>query len=99
MLEATNNKDRRKFVCEQPVAEYDGQVTPSESDFFVALFQNISQSGACFLSPHKPRTEKLMMFLGAERKLLVAKVVRIANKAGHPGYLYEVGCKFEKTLS
>jgi len=99
MQGATNNKDRSKFICKQPVAEYDGQVMPSEKDFFLALFQNISQSGACFLSPHKPRKQKVMMFLGAERKLLIAKVVRIAYKAGHPGFLYEVGCKFEKSLS
>jgi hypothetical protein len=90
---------RRPYICQQLVADYDGAAIPEKGDFYQVTFQNLSDTGASFLSSRKPATSKLVIILGTGKILVTARVVKGAYRADSPEMPYEVGCEFERRLS
>jgi hypothetical protein len=89
---------RRQYIHRELVADFDSQTVPELSDFYWVTFLNISDTGAAFLSSHKPETEKVIIVLGSGPSV-VARIVRTSCLAESPEAIYEVGCEFERRLS
>jgi len=90
---------RKNFVCWQLVAEYDGVALPGQPDFHLHLFQDISTGGVSFLSDRKPRTQELIVALGAIPFVFFhvrqVRAIRLKNREGYP---FLIGCRFVKRL-
>ena len=91
-------EERRPYVCEQLVADYDGRTLPDMEDFYLVTFRNISETGAAFLSPRKPARDKIVIVLGKGEIHVTARVVRAFYRTDLPEMPYEVGCEFERRL-
>lgn len=88
---------RRPYFRRELVADFDSESVPELSDFYWVTFQNISDTGAAFLSSRKPETDKLVIVLGGGPSV-VARVVWTRCRSESPETIYEVGCEFERRL-
>ena len=93
----TRKSDRRQYIHRELVADFDCQSVPDLSDFYWVTFLNLSDTGAAFLSSHKPETDKVVIVLGGGPSV-VARVVRTSCLSESPEALFEVGCEFEQRL-
>ena len=91
-------EERRPYVCQQLVADYDGKTMPAKEDFYLVTFRDISATGAAFLSPRKPARDKVVIVLGKGEIHVTARVVRAFYRTDLPEMPYEVGCEFERRL-
>ncbi|MFN0016925.1 MAG: hypothetical protein ACKVP0_01630 [Pirellulaceae bacterium] len=90
---------RRNFVCWQLVAEYDGKTLPVQQDFHLRLCQDISAGGISFLANERPRTEDLVIALGAiPFVFLHVRFVRAVRRKDLEGQPLLVGCKYIKRI-
>lgn len=88
---------RIPYFRRELVADFDSESIPDMRDFYWVTFQNISDSGAAFLSSRKPATDKLVIVLG-NGPSIIARVVRTICRAESPEFVYEVACEFERRL-
>ena len=90
---------RRKFVCWQLVAEYDGWSLPNQQDFHLQLCQDISAGGLSFLADERPRTDQLVIALGTIPFIFFqVRVVRIGRRKDLPDEPYQIGCRFIRRI-
>jgi hypothetical protein len=90
---------RRKFVCWQLVAEYDGWSLPSQQDFRLHLCQDISAGGISFLADERPRNDQLIIALGTIPFIFFhLRVVRVGRRTDLPDEPYQVGCRFVRRV-
>lgn len=90
---------RRKYVCLQLVADYDGRKMPAQKDFEAIIFQDISAGGVSFLSQMKPRRQQLVIALGrAPFSFWIVEVVFARRRDDLPGHTYQVGCRLLRRL-
>lgn len=86
---------RRKFICWQLIAEYDGWALPTQQDFHLHLCQDISSGGISFLADERPRTDQLIIALGAIPFIFFhVRVVRSLRRKDLEGQPYQIGCRF-----
>lgn len=98
MPKSENRKSyRRQYFRRELVADFDSHSVPELRDFYWVTFLNISDTGAAFLSSHKPETDKVIIVLGAGPRV-VARVTRTCCRSESPETTYEVGCEFERRL-
>jgi hypothetical protein len=98
LIPDTRKSPRRPYFGRELVADFDSESVPLISDFYWVTFQNISDSGAAFLSSRKPETEKMLIVFGSG-PTVVARVVRTCCRAESPETVYEIACEFERRLS
>jgi len=99
MSPPTRRRSQRiPYYRRELVADFDSQSVPDLSDFHWVTFQNISDTGAAFLSGRKPATDKLIIVLG-NGPSIIARVVRVVCRAESPEVVFEIGCEFERRLS
>ena len=91
--------ERRPYVCQQLVADYDGKTLPEKKDFYLVTFRDISETGAAFLSARKPARDKVVIVLGKGEIHVTARVVRAFYRTDLPEMPYEIGCEFERRLN
>lgn len=85
---------RRKYLCPQLVADYDGQKMPAQRDFFLVTCQNISAGGISFLSAVKPAGRQMIVALGdAPFLFCIVDVVFCKRRNDLPEQPYQVGCR------
>jgi hypothetical protein len=89
---------RTPYYRRELVADFDSKSIPDLSDFHWVTFQNISDTGAAFLSSRKPATDKLVIVL-SNGPSIIARVVRAVCRAESPELVFEIGCEFERRLS
>lgn len=97
-LDIRRRSPRSPYYRRELVADFDSTSVPDLSDFYWVTFQNISDTGAAFLSSRKPATDKLVIVLG-NGPTIIARVVRAICRAESPEVIFEIGCEFERRLS
>jgi len=90
---------RRQFDCWQMVAEFDGQKLPSQQDFHLFRFHDISASGISFLADERPRGDDLVIALGSIPFVFFhVQIVRTVLRSDLDGGAMQVGCRFVKKI-
>ena len=98
-VQERRTSNRRKFVCWQFIAEYDGWALPAQQDFRLHLCQDISAGGIAFLADERPRTDQLIIALGTIPFIFFhVRVVRIIRRKDLPDDPYHVGCRFIRRI-
>jgi len=87
----------RPYFRRELVADFDSLSVPELGDFYWVTFLNICDTGAAFLTSHKPETDKVIIVLG-NGPSVVAKIVRTSCRSESPEVIYEVACEFERRL-
>lgn len=90
---------RREFDCWQMVAEYDGAKLPTQQDFRLFRFHDISAGGISFLAEERPLGDNLVIALGNIPFVFFhVQVVRTARRKDLGEGTLQVGCRFVKRI-
>ena len=101
---AANPRERRKtrrrnFVCWQLVAEFDGSTLPTQQDFQLRLCQDISAGGIAYLARERPKTENLVIALGAIPFVFFhVRFIRAVRRKDLEDQPLQIGCRFVKRI-
>jgi len=88
---------RRPYFRRELIADFDSRSVPELADFYWVTFLNISDTGAAFLSSHKPETDKVIIVLG-NGPSVIARIIRTSCRSESPEAVFEVACEFERRL-
>ena len=91
--------DRRQYTCLQLVASYTPGQPLQPGDFDKRFFDDLSETGFAYFTPHPPETKQVAVALGvAPFTFLTADVVNQALSDGPEGRQYRIGCHFTGRL-
>ena len=91
--------DRRQYTCLQLVASYIPGQPLQPGDFDKRFFDDLSETGFAYFTPHPPETKQVAVALGvAPFTFLTADVVNQALSDGPEGRQYRIGCHFTGRL-
>lgn len=92
-------EERRCYGCVQLLAPYDGETLPVQSDFRQVRCRDLSPAGFSFLSYRQPRTNFVVIALGAVPfKFFAAEIVHISLSEDEHGQDFLIGCRFVTRL-